>query len=161
MIAQGKEKQRSKDESRVQEGNVGKLPLQEFSPELGKGRLLTQMGSKRSQEDILVNISRYRLAPQNSILGGRLQTQVKSEMLAPHTRFRIHALGPRICVCHRDETERENVYTESMSEEKEGGRKARLSPEEQDRVRGAPSAFSRSWDQLLSSSVFLSRPTRK
>lgn len=119
------------------------------------------MGSKRGQEDILVNISRYHLGPENSILGGRLQTQVKSEMLAPHTRFRIHVLGPRVCVCHRDETERENVYTESTSEEKEGGRKARLSSEKQDRVRGAPSAFSRSWHQLLSSSVFLYRPTRK
>lgn len=102
MIAQGKEKQRSKDESRVQEGKVGKLPLQEFSPELGKGRLLTQMGSKRGQENLLVNISRYHLAPQNSILGGRLQTQVKSEMLATHTRFRIPCFGSQgMCVSQR------------------------------------------------------------
>lgn len=72
MIGKGKEKGKPKDESGVQKEKVGKLPLLEFSPELRKGSLLTQMGSKRGQEDLLVNVSRYHLAPKNSILGGRL-----------------------------------------------------------------------------------------
>lgn len=70
-----------------------------FSPELRKGRLLTQMGGKRGQEDLLPNISGYQLPPR------KLYTQVKTEMLVPHTYVRIHALSPGlgcvcVCVCH-------------------------------------------------------------
>lgn len=53
------------------------------------------MGGKRGQEDPLVNVFWYHLAHRNLTLDGRLQTQVRSEMLAPHMHFRIHALVPR------------------------------------------------------------------
>lgn len=44
MVGKRKEEWLPKDESGVQKGKVGRFTLQEFSPELRKGRLLPQMG---------------------------------------------------------------------------------------------------------------------
>lgn len=78
------------------------------------------MGGKRGQEDPLVNVFWYHLAHRNLTLDGRLQTQVRSEMLAPHMHFRIHALDSSWG--GGGERERERGGEGERGERREGGR---------------------------------------
>lgn len=104
------------------------------------------MGGKKDQEDPLMNVFWDNLAHRNLTLDGRLQSLVKSEMLAPYMYFRTHALVP--LGGWRGE-ERENMNEcECVCRihlgggGKEGERGARLNLRKQDTVTGAPSAFS-------------------